>query len=84
MLHKISDEELDNVSGGYIYDTKSISFDERGNGYCRVEVIDDTTGQILHIAKSYSEAFHTAQSLKVSTAEISLDQINKLRETGSL
>ena len=84
MLHIINDEELKDVSGGYIYDTGTIAFDRNGNGYHKYEAIDDKTGAIIQIAKSYREAFDIAEQHNVSTAGISLDQINRLRETGSL
>ena len=85
MIHKLKldEEELDKVNGGYIYDTRTIRFDENGNGYNTYEVIDDETGAQLYVAKSYNEAVRKAEQLRVSTKEIRLSRINDLREAAS-
>ena len=81
---KLDNEELKDVNGGYIYDTKSFFFDENGYGHYKYEVIDDVTGEVLYNAESYQEAFLYAGQRAISWDEISLDQLNRLRETGSI
>ena len=71
------------ANGGYIYDTRTISYDETGNGYHKYEVIDDNTGDVLQIAKSYSEAFNIAMNRGISTNDIIQSDISRLSGIGS-
>ena len=80
---KLNEEELKEVNGGYVYNTRNIRFDERGNGYCAWEVIDDTTGDVLQTVKSYGDAVRVCQERNLSVSELSWPQLDNLRKTGS-
>ena len=68
-------EEVDDVSGGYIH------WDRSQNCY---QTIDDHTGAVLRDNCTYYDAVHCALTLGMSNKEIDNEQLQKLRETGSL
>ena len=70
---KLSEEELKEVSGGYIYDT--------GRAY---EVIDDNNGEVIQRDLSYGQAVRYCLNSNMGTREISWGQLARLRETGSI
>ena len=71
----LSGEELDDVSGGYIH------FDKSKHRY---QAIHDQTGAVLRDNCDYYDAVTTALSYGMSNKELSAEQLQRLRETGSL
>ena len=68
-------EELDDVSGGYIH------WDRRQNCY---QAINDYTGDVIRDNCTYYDAVTCALQYGMSNKEIDNEQLQKLRETGSL
>ena len=68
-------EELDNVSGGYVHWDKSQN---------RYRAINDYTGAVIRDHCSYYDAVTCALHYGMSNKEIDNEQLQKLRETGSL
>lgn len=64
----LSDEELEGVSGGYVFE-----FD------CRWEVIDDITGNVLATCALQEDAEELADAHGVSSVEVSWDKVARLR-----
>lgn len=65
---KISDDELDAVTGGYIMKSDSGWY----------SIIDDNTGMPLAVYRSKSKAENASEHLGVSSQEISTDEWKKL------
>ena len=70
---KLSEEELKEVSGGYIF--------EINGGY---EVIDDKTGDVIVGNLTYGQAVRYCLNSDIGTREINWGQLSRLRETGSI
>ena len=70
---KLSEEELKEAAGGYIFETD--------DGY---EVIDDHTGEVLNSGLKYIQAVVYCNDFGIGTRELNWQQLNKLRETGSI
>ncbi len=69
---ELPDEVLDAVAGGYIYYSQ----------YGTYNIIDDKTGAVLEILGSYADfsVYRRAEQLGQSSASISSDDLQKLRE----
>ena len=72
---ELPDEMLDDVAGGYLY---------RNHDDLRWEVIDDKTGDVRGSFYFKSNAEDNAKELGQSKKEISWDQLDRLRKTGSI
>ena len=70
---KLSDEGLEQVSGGYVM-----------NNSDRYDVIDDFTGDVRESNLSYDEAIQYCQSRGLETKELSWKQLERLRMSGSI
>ena len=70
---KLTEEELKEAGGGYIFETD--------DGY---EVIDDNTGEVLRSGLKYIQAVSYCNNWGVGTRILNWQQLNKLRETGSI
>ena len=70
---KLSAEDLNDVSGGYIY-----AADE---GW---QVIDDKNGKVLKGPMTWRNAIKYCQENGLDTKEIDWMDLNKLRKTGSI
>ena len=69
---KLSEEELKELSGGYLFDTD--------NGY---EVIDDKTGDVIVGNLTYAQAVRYCLNENIGTKQLSWWQLSQLRKTGS-
>ena len=83
-LKALNDEELEQVSGGYIYNTLTGGFDEQGYGYTKWWVIDDTNGDVLYTGRSYAEVYRYCEERHINTKEISATQLDHLIDYGHL
>ena len=68
-------EELNDVSGGYVH------WDKKTNRY---QAINDYTGDVIRDNCSYYDAVTCALQYGMSNKEIDAEQLQKLRETGSI
>ncbi len=81
----INDDELDNVSGGYVFnranypDSPASSMD-RQNPYW--EVIDDETGYPIYKTKTKEEAQKAARESGLDDMEVEMGHLNWLRSVG--
>lgn len=83
----INDKELENVSGGYVfnkanYPNSTPGYIDRQNPYW--EVIDDETGKVLYTFRTKEEAQKAARELGLDDMEIEIGHINWLRSVGYL
>ena len=70
---KLTEEELKDAAGGYIF--------QPGSGY---EVIDDKTGDVIKGGLTYAQAVSYCNDIGVDTRQLSWNQLEQLRETGSI
>ena len=69
---KLTEEELKEVNGGYIYEEGA----DRSKPY---EVIDDITGEVLSRNRTYASAIVSAENRGQSTRIISWNELERLR-----
>ncbi len=79
-IAEVSDEALDDVSGGYIYHDPG---DARAHRKGRHYVLNDQ-GDIIMKVGDLKTAQHWAGNLKESSDELTAEQFNHLRTRGSL
>ena len=82
MLRKLNEEDLNNVNGGYIHDTHNIIMYKDWQDHL-FEVIDDNTGDVLHVAHSYEEALKVAKEKGVCSSRIDDYNLQRLRDSAS-
>ncbi len=79
---KIKNEDLESVSGGYIFDATKI--DRSPETFRkRWEVIDDITGEVRGAFDRLGKAEEVADDLGLSKDRIEWDFVNELREKNS-
>ena len=81
-ISKVPDDQLDDVAGGYVFKSRT-----EGAGFYRksyYQVIDDEDGRVLQDNMSYGDAVETAMLWGLSNRELNGDQLQRLRETGSI
>lgn len=81
----INDDELENVSGGYVFNQANYPNDptspmDRQNPYW--EVLDDKTAEVLYKVKTKEEAQKSARELGLDDMEIEMGHINWLKPVG--
>ena len=77
--NKLSDDDLDVVSGGGIFDSSGLSTDDNENKKDPWEVIDDSDGKVLARCKTQNEALYVAGQKKVNSVEYNWNQVQQLR-----
>ena len=70
---KLTEEELKEAGGGYIFRPDST-----------YEVIDDKTGDVIRGGLTYDQAVSYCKNCGVDTRQLSWNQLEQLRETGSI
>ena len=79
LLHEISYEGLGEISGGYIYNS---NYESAWFGDWPWEVLDKKGNVVARMAtREYAKK--AAKEFGYSTKELSWDQVQRLRETGS-
>lgn len=78
VLKEIGDEGLEDVAGGYIFDSSAISWVEDAPW----EVLDKKGGVVARMS-TRDRAEKVAKEFGYSTKELNWDQVQRLRETGS-
>ena len=81
-LKSLDDEQIEGAAGGYLFDTYEL---EGGYSCLRkpFEVVDDK-GEVIGRFWSSDDAKQFAKEKGLSTDWITLEQLQKLRETGSI
>ena len=82
MNNKIDDNDLENVSGGVLFNSTGISGADPEKPW---EVLDDHTGEIIYfngvkqVFKTRKEAIEAAKRLGLNTMEFTWDQVLEKR-----
>ena len=77
-LNQISDEQLDKVAGGYIFDASVLECSDPARPW---EVLDND-GDVLERCQTREEAAAKAKEFGYTTWEISWEEVQTLRATG--
>ena len=78
-LKSIDEEKLDGIAGGYIFDSTELS----SRAWPAWEVLD-ADGNVVARECIREDAEKTAKKLGLSTQKLNWNQVQKLRETGSI
>lgn len=76
---KLSDDVLDEVTGGGIFNSGGLSTDDNENKKDPWEVIDDGDGRVLARCQTRDEALYVAGQKKVNHVEYTWEQVQNLR-----
>lgn len=81
-LENLGDENLDEVAGGYIFNAQQLNSFGSPGYYWPWEVID-SKGNVVVSSDTREGAVYSAEKRGLSTTELTWEQLQKLRETGS-
>ena len=81
-ITKIPDDQLEDAAGGHIFKSGREGYGIYGRDL--YQVIDDENGQVLRDNMSYGDAVSTALNWGLSNHELSGEELQRLRETGSI
>ena len=74
---KLTDQEMEKVSGGYIYDTGDEDEEKRW-------VVIDNKGEVYKVCRGKVEALFVSKDNGFGKRIITTEELQRLRETGSL
>ena len=74
---KLTEQEMEKVSGGYIYDTGDEDEEKQW-------VIIDLKGNVYKVCKGKAQAMVLSKEYGFGTRIITTEELQRLRETGSL
>ena len=77
---ELSDEDLENIAGGFVYHDAGDAASHRKEAYY---VVDDK-GEIIMRLNSLAKAEHWASNLRTSQRLLSADEFEKLRKKNGL
>ena len=77
---KINDDELENVSGGYLFNQSNCP----GGGANVWEVIDNKTGEVLYETGDKNKAIKACKEVGLETDELEYWQLGHLRQSGAI